>query len=785
MHRYRLLDTQRHPFPRPEGMPIPLYDLLVARGISSAEEAEHFLHPSADDLLDPFLLSDMHRAAARIRQALEAGEKITVYGDYDVDGISATTILTHYLRSVGADVVPYIPSRYGEGYGMNDGAMRRIAENGTKLIVTVDCGVSNASEVALAQSLGVDVVVTDHHTPPKNLPDCAVVDPHLADYPFIGLCGGALAFKLVWALAGEKKAMEYIDIAALATVADIMPLRDESRVIVKLGLEKLSSAKARPGVAALKKVCGYEPDRELLAANIAFQLGPRLNAAGRMGDAMRGVKLLMSETMEEAEPYADALQAENEARKETENKMITEAEEMLRDYDFVSNRAIVILGHGWHKGIVGLTAGKLAERYHRPTIVMSDDGGIVTGSCRSIPGVDIYTALTTCEDLFERYGGHTMAAGLTLKLGTYEEFRRRLNEYLTRNTPDVLYVPEDTYDTEVDLKELTIGAVEALSALEPTGEGNSLPVFRARADIVSRAQMSGGKHLKLFLGGSGERMESVGWSMGYLMNELPERVDVLFKPTVHEWLGRVNVQLMIEAIRPDDPLVLLKAKKDTEAELLHTFLTHLDYNKISTNRPMSEKALADLLAGSVQGTLVLAGSLEAARRVIRCLRERPAGENDPEVCEPDVLFGAAEPDSRRYNTLCVFPSGIETAGWQRVVCADLPVTPDGAYSLGGIPAWAEDVPDLDGLRAAVKACMRLSGQNIYGMDKILKRLAEASGLNARACAIALSVLEDMALVRIKKAENNENEPIGVAFEKGKKADPNENGLFRLLRGMRE
>ena len=419
---YHKREAERVHFARPEGMPHLLHALLIQRGVASAAEAEAFLAPTEALLHDPLLLSDMDRAVSRLQSALAAGERVCVYGDYDVDGVCAAAILFLHLRSLGAKARVYLPDRQREGYGLNEEAVRALAAD-TDLLVSVDCGVNAVDMASLARRLGMDIVITDHHRPGETLPDCPVVDPLLNDYPCPHLSGAGVAFKLVEALSGRAAAMEYIDLAALSTVADVVPLLDENRFIVRAGLQRMNE-RPRPGVAALKRVAGLE-NRALTAGHLGFQLGPRLNAGGRLGSARRGLELLLTEDRARAEALAEELDAENSARRNVENAILDQAEEALRDFDFPARRAIVLAREGWNPGVLGLAASRLVEKYHYPAILLCEENGVLKGSCRSIPGVDIFAALSASAQWLARFGGHRQAAGLTLSRKISNRSRRR------------------------------------------------------------------------------------------------------------------------------------------------------------------------------------------------------------------------------------------------------------------------------------------------------------------------------------------------------------------------
>ena len=435
-----------------------LYRLLRRRGIDSPEAAERFLHPQPEQLHDPMKLSCMGEAVRLIREAREAACPVWVYGDYDVDGVCSTAILTGCLAGLGMDARSYIPSRHKEGYGLNEAAIRQIAEESgcpekQALLVTVDCGVSCHSEVALARELGLRVIVTDHHRPGEKLPDCPVVNPLLMDYPFPYLCGAGVAFKLCCALVGFDRAKDWLDLAAMATVADIVPLTDENRVIVALGLA-LINQQPRPGVRALIEAAGLK-GRVITAGHIGFQLGPRLNASGRLGDAQRALALLSGKDVASVRPIAAELEQENQNRRQVETGILSQALEQMAGYDLLAHRAIVLVGQGWNSGVIGLAASRLVTRYHYPVILLAAAEGVCTGSCRSIPGVDIFAALSSCADLMIRFGGHRQAAGLTILEEKVPELIARLDDYLAAQVPPGEYIPEAEYDLALPLSLLS------------------------------------------------------------------------------------------------------------------------------------------------------------------------------------------------------------------------------------------------------------------------------------------------------------------------------------------
>ncbi|MBQ8073082.1 MAG: single-stranded-DNA-specific exonuclease RecJ [Clostridia bacterium] len=524
--------------------------LLCARGIDTPEKAERFLRPSLEDLHDPMEMRDMDRALTLIRMAIRRKDRMLVYGDYDVDGISAVTILLETLREAGAEADFRIPARHQEGYGLNERAVREIAAE-YQLLITVDCGITSVKEVRLAKELGLTVIVTDHHEVPEILPPAdAAMDPLLGSYPFRRLCGAGVALKICQALLGMESVEKKLEVAALATVCDIVPLMDENRVIVREGLARMAET-VRPGLRALME--NARVAAPVSAEDLGFRLGPRLNAAGRLADASLGVRLLMTRDPAEAKRLADQLEDSNRERQEMEKRMLQEAETLLPEQvDLRRDRAIILAGEDWNSGVIGLVAGKLCERLHHPTVVLSRQGDQAVGSCRSIPGVNIWQMLNACGDLFLRFGGHEQAAGLTLPAEKISQFRQRLNDAIRENCPDSCFLPVREYDEEIPLEQVNLEMVEALEALEPVGCGNPSPVFLTRDASLQAARRVGKdqSHLKLSLLAGDCVRDGIGFGLGDLADQPLNQVDVLFRPSRNEFNGRVTAQLQVQAMRP-------------------------------------------------------------------------------------------------------------------------------------------------------------------------------------------------------------------------------------------
>ncbi len=481
-----------------------LAGILAARGITDPTDALTLL-AGEEELSDPMLLTDMDKACARILQAIDNEETIVVYGDYDVDGVTATALLYQHLKGMGASVKCMLPSREGDGYGLSKNAIQSIHDKGCKLIVTVDNGISAVEEAAFAASLGVDLVITDHHLPPETLPQAvAVVDPRREDdhSPFKGLCGAGVAFKLCSALDGcpPEEMLEYCgDLAAVGTVADVMPLTGENRTLVKAGLHQLSQTD-RPGLGALLDEVGLT-GKPITAENVSYAIAPRINAAGRMDSAVTALQLVLCEDENRAAELAHKLNEINVARQETEMEIVKAAQEQLdREPSILEDRVILLWGRDWHPGVIGIVASRLVEKTGRPVIVVSvDEHGEGKGSGRSVQGFNLHACIGACADLLIRFGGHAMAAGLSVKEENLPELRRRLNEWAARECP-VLHTPPLTCDLSIHLDRVTVESVRSLERLAPYGAENPTPVFLLEKAVVEGVYpVSEGKHSRLRL----------------------------------------------------------------------------------------------------------------------------------------------------------------------------------------------------------------------------------------------------------------------------------------------
>ncbi len=538
------------------GLPPLLASILAARGIHSGDQAQQLLSPGGESLLSPLLMLGMDQAAARVRLALERGEQIAVYGDYDVDGITATCLLTEFLSGEGGAVLPYIPGRLEEGYGLNREAIASLARQGVTLIVTVDCGITAVDEVAFASQLGVDVVITDHHTCKGILPDAvAVVDPHQpgCPYPFKGLAGVGVALKLAMAAAGSERACKVwessCDLAAIGTVADVMPMTGENRRIVSAGLARLNPSR-RLGLARLISLSG-QGDRPISSVSVGYTLAPRINASGRMGRAEAALELLMTGDPERAEELAQELCALNRERQTVEGEIFQQCVQRLGEAP--QAEALVLAGRAWHQGVVGIVASRLAEKYARPCFMICLDQGMGKGSCRSWGGINLFELLEECAPLLESFGGHALAAGFTVREERIPALAQALAQAVAERAQGTELPSVLEADGVVPPELLTVEEVSALDRLEPCGVGNPRPVLvLSGVQIHSMAQVGRGRHLKLKLESRGILLDAIWFSAdgGELGLSPGCRVDAAFYPQINEFRGCRSVQLQIIDLRP-------------------------------------------------------------------------------------------------------------------------------------------------------------------------------------------------------------------------------------------
>lgn len=528
--------------------------VLINRNITDEEDINIFLNPTRNDFHDPYLMPDMKKAVDRIDLAIKEKQKIIIYGDYDVDGITSITVLKRFLEERGIQVDYYVPNRLQEGYGLNKDAITKIAKDGHKLMITVDCGISGIEEIEYSNSLGIETIITDHHEPLDELPNAiAVIDAKRKDnqYPFRGLAGVGVVFKLIQAIGirlnlEEKEYLKYLDIVCVGTISDIVPLIDENRVIASLGL-KLIQVTRNVGLKSLLKVIGY---KNVNSMAVSFGIAPRINACGRMGFQGEALKLFLTDNIVQAEEITEKLNGYNIERQAKEKIIFDDALQTLQNIDMSQINTIVLAGVGWHHGVIGIVASKLTEKFFKPTILLSLEDDIAKGSGRSIPGFDLHSALCATSNYLEKYGGHEMAVGLSLKKENLDDFKNAFDkiakDYNIKEIIPVIYV-----DSEITADDLNKETVEQLNKLEPYGEANKTPIFLYKnLKIDSIRALSEGKHLKMTLKDNNCLINAIGFNMGNLVDEylIGDKVDIIGTLEINSYNGIETIQINLKDI---------------------------------------------------------------------------------------------------------------------------------------------------------------------------------------------------------------------------------------------
>ncbi len=532
-----------------------LATILVNRNITEKEDIRLFLEPTRNDFHDPFLITDMEKAVQRIIEAIEKQEKVTIYGDYDVDGITSITVLKSFLKDRGLEVESYIPNRLEEGYGLNREAIGKIVNNGCQLMITVDCGISAIDEINYANSLGIETIVTDHHEPGNELPHAlAVIDNKRKDsqYPFRELAGVGVVFKLIQAIGmklnlKEEEYLKYLDIVCVGTISDIVPLVNENRVIAKLGLMLIRQTK-NIGLRSIINSSGYS---KIDSNSISFGIAPRINACGRMGKAEEALELLLSKNYNQVAELTQKLNEHNRERQETEKSIFENAVKQIQEEHLEDKNAIIVGGENWHHGVIGIVSSKITEMYFKPSILLSfEEDGIGKGSGRSIPGFDLHDALMQCMDTIEKFGGHSMAVGITIRKENFSKFKEEFEKITAESHIDEI-MPVIQVDSKMDVKDINKDMVESIKQLEPFGEGNRMPVFAFKnLKIDSIRALSEGKHLKLTLKDNNTIINSIGFNLGYLAEEyhIGDKIDVVGVLEINSFNGVESLQINMKDV---------------------------------------------------------------------------------------------------------------------------------------------------------------------------------------------------------------------------------------------
>jgi single-stranded-DNA-specific exonuclease len=732
-----------------------LAQVLVRRGLADPAEARQFL--AAGDAHDPREFTGIEPAVAAIRRQIDAGGRIVVHGDYDVDGVCATAIMIRALRALGADVGWFLPSRSEDGYGLSAATVQRLAQRGTALIVTVDCGITAVDEVAAALAAGVAMVVSDHHAPLPDgtLPDCPIVHPELSGYPCASLCGAAVAFKLAEAL-GATTVAEDLDLVALATVADLVPLTGENRRLVRQGLSALATT-AKPGLRALIAVSRADPSA-LDAGTLGFRLAPRINAAGRLRRADAGLELLLCEDPARARAIATELDGVNAERRAVEQRILWEAEAQVRELEADHPRsAYVLAGEDWHAGVVGIVASRIVERHHRPTVLIALDGSAGTGSGRSIPGFDLLDGLHACAAHLGRYGGHRAAAGLSIGAERIDAFRAAFESHAASVlTPDLLE-PRERVDAVVSGTELGLDLAEELAALEPCGMGNPSPrllVPGGRFGDVS--PMGEGRHARFSVNSGGVRARAVAFGCDGRVADDPEQpLDATFRLERNSWNGAVEPRLVLRHAQPCAPAPITLLTEDG-GDYLASVLAELDALLDLPERPDGCKrtvidrrghsplsVLVDAVSG---GEPVLAVCADVSRRLTG-LQERVGGftlagygllEHEPEQIGAFPHVVALDPPAgRAAASILTAGRGVTQLAW-------------GAPEL----RFAEQMHELEyGLRASLVAFYRALRTRERAAGEELEHLLRGDGPHGRSARLAgrlVRVLAELELVSLDR-----------------------------------
>ena len=529
--------------------------IIAGKGLKTDEEIEVFLHPRRTDFHNPFLMPDMEKAANRIVEAIKNNEKVAIYGDYDVDGITSSTVLHRFLKDRELNTNIYIPNRLCEGYGLNAEEIKKIAEEGHTLMITVDCGITGKAEVELAKSLGIDTIVTDHHEPPEELPEAiAVVDCKRKDnkYPFRELAGVGVTFKLTQAISKilnlkEEENLKYLDIVCIGTISDIVPLVDENRTISKLGLMLLNQTK-NVGLKVLLESLGY---KKIDSTAVSFGIAPRVNACGRMGHERVALELFLTDDVKRARELAKELNDFNNKRQEIEKRIFEEALEQIKNGQEEKNPCIILRKENWHHGVIGIVSSKITEMYFKPSILMAIEGEDCKGSGRSIPGFDIHDALEKCNKNIKQFGGHSMAIGITVESANFEAFKSSVLNYAKeKHIEDI--VPVLNIDEKLQLKDITMKDVRDLALLEPFGEANKPPLFQINnVKIETIRTLSEGKHLKMDIKDDNTKFGTIGFNLGSLANEykIGDKIDIAGYLEINSFGGRDSIQINIKDIK--------------------------------------------------------------------------------------------------------------------------------------------------------------------------------------------------------------------------------------------
>ena len=752
------------------GLDDKIVELLISRGINTADALKKFLYPDKSMFYDPFKMKGMREATDRIRKAIDNKEKVIIYGDYDADGVCAAAVLSLFLSSEGLDVFVHIPNRISDGYGLNEETLEKIIETHTPdLIVTCDCGISGVEEVRFALDLGVDVIVTDHHEVSGLVPECIVVNPKQedCDYPFDMLCGAGVAIKVIQALGGLDKMLEYTDLACVATIADLVPLTDENRLIVQLGLKKINDKK-NLGLTFLFDALGLE---NVSSGDVAYKVAPRINAAGRMGDAYRAFELLTTVDVKRAKQIVDEIEEDNLRRKEMCDEMYSEAVEDLNSEDLINNRAIILSHPSWEKGITGILAARLAGEYNRPVFILVKSGDTYKGTCRSIDGINVHELLVGCRDSLVEFGGHAQAAGFSIAPEKIDEFRKSVNDYL-KAFPDDLFMPKAYYDAEITPKEVNYEFVKSLELLEPFGNGNNKPLFKMELDNLKIAPCKSNQSHISIMSDSGLQIFAFNYSkLSYQLMSQGKKVIVTELQTSN--YGGKQIKGIMKCCAPSSLYINEAACEGFKYNLLkYVPQSKCDYS-------VYDEQYLNKISGNLYGTLIIAPDKDSYNEFVE-KHELPFFK--------EFMYATSR---NNYSRIIVAPSfeqgNICFANYDHIVFLRAPLNSGIISYLNSVTKAQILLPEKCSENYEVSVDRKIFADYFESMKK-LQNLS-FSGFNAYFrqliknkpdCKMSqfmfcLDVFEELGFVTV------ENNPYRILFNSGKRADLNTSAIYTLIK----
>lgn len=730
--------------------------VLLMRGITK-ENAKSFLHPSFDDMVSPFSIKGMAEASERLQRAIDNREKVLVFGDYDCDGIGAVSILTLYLKDK-LDVKYFIPNRITDGYGMTIDALKGIiARRKPNLVITVDCGITSVQEVEYLKSEGIDVIVTDHHEPQEELPDCIIVDPKVEKVGFYDFCGAGVALKLVEAMAGREEMKKYLDIASISTIADVVPLLGDNRAIAYYGLKQIASS-PRKGIKAL---IGTD---KLTSHDVMFHLAPRINAAGRISNAMKAVDIFLEDDIFVLRALADELDKDNQQRQNICENVVNEAKAMLKGADFNRMGIIILAGEKWEAGVLGIAAARLVEEFKFPTILFSKSDGVLKGSARSIKAVNIFETLSEFSDMYVSYGGHAQAAGITIEEKYFDEFVAKMNESVLKTCSTEEFLPKFEYDMELDGDDDILSFAKELQLLEPTGYGNPQPVFMMRGSNFNFEKIGLTKHVKSSL----KNIELIGFGkFAYCLGATRGDVDINFNLGVNVYQNRQYAQGIIRTFKANSVEI-------GEQECRTVNIHHLEREGKITLPATSDADVKKMLEKPF-GTLIVCFSRAEYDELVaknEDVKKLPVFVATSSVLNPlnSVMICPAEVFDYSYYENVVFAGKPFTEGYKKFVSESGPK----CYEYGDCTPVGIKIPD-EYFRNVFRAMKKLSLDHarVTSMSKLYGMVANLTGLSVENIEIALRVLEYLGTVTIT--------PRGLIEVSNAKTDLNKSAIYRNVK----